>query len=192
MKNMREFFDACAEGWDEGLESGLPARRAMCFLSGIQPEERILDIACGTGVMFTELLSYSPKKLLGIDISPAMLERAKKKFPHQPELELFCGDVMDYFGEEFDRAFLYNAYPHFLNREALIKKIASLLKKGGRFTIAHSMGKERLNAHHAGVPAHISSELRDVETEAALWAPYFHVEGKLDLPDFYLITGSKK
>jgi len=190
---MQEFFDGYAPHWDDGFDPDLPARSMIVELSGLRPGERVLDIACGTGAMFREILKKQPGRLVGLDLSPEMLKRAREKYGNRPEVELVCGDLLSYNNEEdFDRAILYNAYPHFLDRPALLKKVAALLKPGGRFTLAHSMGREALNRHHANIPAGIARDLEGAEEEASLWTEYFRVDGKLDLPDFYLITGTKK
>jgi len=60
---------------------------------------RILDLGCGTGLAGVVFKSRAAR-LDGIDLSPAMIERARARHPH---LEFVCGDAHDFDpGETFD------------------------------------------------------------------------------------------
>lgn len=45
--------------------------------------------------------------------------------------------------ETFDRIVIYNAYPHFIEKEKLVKKVEELLNPGGRFVVAHGACREK-------------------------------------------------
>lgn len=62
-------------------------RNYMRFL--IPKDARVLDLGCGTGDLLAEL---NPAYGVGVDISPAMIERAKRLYPH---LSFTVGDVED-------------------------------------------------------------------------------------------------
>jgi SAM-dependent methyltransferase len=62
-------------------------RNYMKFL--IPKGVRVLDLGCGTGDLLAEL---EPSHGVGIDISPAMIEQAKRLHPH---LQFSVGDVED-------------------------------------------------------------------------------------------------
>jgi demethylmenaquinone methyltransferase/2-methoxy-6-polyprenyl-1,4-benzoquinol methylase len=40
----------------------------------------VLDVACGTGVLFPDYLARNVKSVTGIDLSPAMIDVAKVKY----------------------------------------------------------------------------------------------------------------
>ncbi len=54
--------------------------------------DRLLDVACGTGLSFVTMLERG-WKVTGCDISPAMLEIAKENFGHRAEL--FVADMRE-------------------------------------------------------------------------------------------------
>src|SRR5690242_513504 len=61
--------------------------RYMRFL--VPPGLRVLELGCGTGRLLSEL---KPRKGVGVDFSPKMVEIART---HHPELEFYEGDVED-------------------------------------------------------------------------------------------------
>ncbi len=185
----KTYFNGLAPGWDQNCRQQPDLMRAIALIAGAGPGQRMLDIASGTGITFPYLLERGIESLTAIDLAPAMVEIARQKFPAEPRLQILCGDLLGLEAPPFSCALLYNGYPHFTNKAALLKKVAALLEPGGRFTVAHGMGREALNAHHGNVPPGISQPLGPAREEAALWAPYFHVDGIFDRPDFYLLTG---
>ena len=60
------------------------------YLGFIVPEgARVLDLGCGTGSL---LASLKPSRGIGVDFSPAMIERARTSYP---DLEFILGDIED-------------------------------------------------------------------------------------------------
>ena len=49
----------------------------------IQPGQRVLDVACGTGILAREIAGRigSPKRIVGVDPSPGMVAVAKQLAP---------------------------------------------------------------------------------------------------------------
>lgn len=185
----RAYFNSLASNWDATTVQRPALLRSVAFLAGARPGARMLDIACGTGVTFPYLLEGGVCTLLGIDLAEAMVQLAAQKFRDDPRVTLQAIDLFHLEAPPFDGALLYNAYPHFPDKPALLAKTASLLKPGGRFTLAHGMGRAALNAHHSHVPAGLSTPLGPAAEEAALWAPAFRVDCIIDREDFYLISG---
>ncbi len=56
--------------------------------------KRLLDVGCGTGRLLDAIKTSNRKDIdyRGVDLSPALLEAAKKK---HPEVEFICGDPFD-------------------------------------------------------------------------------------------------
>ena len=74
----------------------------------LRPGQSVLDVGCGTG---GTLLSLARRlggqgRVLGVDLSRPMLERARERTREQPEIELLVGDAAAYgFGQRFDAVF---------------------------------------------------------------------------------------
>ena len=192
MDGMKAFFNACAAGWDEDLPAVLPSRSAIAMLSGAKPGLRLLDIACGTGVMEPELFALGAENIVGIDLAEKMIECAEAKFAHDGRVRFVSGDLLEFEDTPFDAALMYNAYPHFPDKPALLEKVAALLLPGGRFTVGHGSGRAQINAHHQGAAAHVSVGLGSAKEEAAVWETWFTVDTLIDRGDIYVISGVKK
>lgn len=98
----------------------------------------ILDIGCGTGELEKKLLAKNPSlKILGIDLSQEMLERAAKKFENSPNLSWKEGDFLkvDLPLQHFDGAYGLSNFHYFPDPPALLRKAAAVLKPGGFFVL---------------------------------------------------------
>ena len=95
-----------------------------------QAGERILDIGCGTGQL-TAAITRAGAEVIGIDSSPAMIERARGNVPG---LRFEVADLTEIeYREEFDAVFS-NAVLHWVREaDAAAEAIRRALKPGGRF-----------------------------------------------------------
>ena len=97
-----------------------------------QADERILDIGCGTGHL-TAQIAASGAKVIGMDFSAAMIEKARAEYP---ALELIEADATNFsFDEPFDAVFSNATFHWIPNVEATTQCIANSLKKGGRMIV---------------------------------------------------------
>lgn len=184
-----EFFDRCAPEWDEGMIKDEDIISIILDNSGVHEGTNVLDVACGTGVLFDDYLHRDVASLTAIDISPKMIDIAKNKYPN---IEIICGDVEEYaFDGQFDVVMVYNAFPHFPNPERLIARLASLLKQGGRLSIAHGMSREALHEHHKHA-MQVSLELPTCEELAKMFATYFDVDIMISNDKMYQVCGVNK
>ena len=188
MNPIQEFFDSRARDWDSSCPHD--HRKIETLLSLVPPPEggKVLDAACGTGVLLPHLLARKPKELWGVDLSPNMIERAAEKYT-DPRLTLRACDLFDFSEGEFDEIILYSAYPHFQDRPRLVRHLARLLKPGGRLLIAHSEGREVINGRHSGAASAISWPLQNVWTEREALLPCFTVDLCVDTPSYFLLSG---
>lgn len=100
--------------------------------------EKILDVGCGTGALAKVLLKKNAGiRILGIDISRDMLQRARKKFKNFPQAVFREADFAKTAVEEnaFDLAFSLSNLHYFSDPPAFVKKIRRALKQGGRFVL---------------------------------------------------------
>lgn len=192
IKEIKEFFNGCADTWDNLCSHDSEKIAAIVTLAGVKQGSRVADIACGTGVLFPEILSRNPEFLLGIDLSDKMIEKAQSKFSN-PRLHLVASDCFDVHETGFDTILIYSAYPHFPDKVKLAEHMAEMLKPGGRIMIAHSEGKDAINGHHTGkMVSQLSWNLQSAKTEAAKFAGAFHIDMVADTDNIYFFSGIRK
>ncbi|WP_419059935.1 class I SAM-dependent methyltransferase [Ellagibacter isourolithinifaciens] len=194
MDEIAAYFDERADSWDEsGCSGESRVQGAVLSLVDLKPGDSVLDLGCGTGVMIPFYLAAQAGKIVAVDVSEKMVERAREKFGNEPSVELRASDALSLDeGERFDAAVIYNAYPHFPDKLALVEKVYRMLKPSGRFVVAHGSGKDAINRHHEAVAAGVSCGLRAASEESALWADKFEIEALVDTPGFYAFSGVRR
>ena len=195
MNEVEAYFEEKAPAWD--AHGDLPGIKhmAVAHIAGVVEGSRVLDVGCGTGVMEPALCACGAESIVALDLSQKMIEIAKSKYPSIPvTFEKEC--VLEYAKrdgiEPFDVVVIYNAYPHILDKEALVKAVTRLLGPHGRFLVAHGASKEEINAHHLTVPENVTSGLKSAEEESDLWRDSFDIDVLVDTPHFYCFGGAKK
>ena len=183
------FFDECAPRWDNDLVRNDEVINKILDNGGIEKGVRVLDVACGTGVLFPDYIKRGAV-VTAVDISPEMVKIARKNFPH---INVICGDVEEFdFAEKFDSVMIYNAFPHFPNPQRLIERLSTLLVEGGRLSVAHGMSREALLKHHSGKAKKVSLELPQAQKLAKIFEPYFKVDVIISDNEMYQVSGIKK
>lgn len=188
--DIRTYFNQRAAHWDDGEKSVDDVRRIIAYLSDVQGRT-VLDVACGTGAMFEALKEQKPAHITAIDLSEKMIEIAARKVEGEALFEVRCQDLFEMTRKTFDRIVIYNAYPHFMAKEKLVKKVEELLNPGGRFVVAHGACREKINGCHTNVPKEITSGLLSAREESGCWGEYFQVDMQIDTGQFYLFSGVK-
>ena len=188
-----EFFDRAASGWDAAMIKNDVIVEKILDNAEIEAGQDILDVACGTGVLFPYYLQRGAASVTGIDISPEMAKIADSKFAGDPKVQVICADVETVkLPKKFDRIVVYNAFPHFPKPKRLVKILAGLLKENGRLTIAHGMSREAIDGHHEGSAGKVSNGLMSAESLKKLFDPHFTVEVMISNSKMYQVSGVKK
>jgi demethylmenaquinone methyltransferase/2-methoxy-6-polyprenyl-1,4-benzoquinol methylase len=189
-KDVIEFFDRCASWWDADMIRNEAVIARILASGGIRPGIRVLDVACGTGVLFPDYLARNVGSLTAVDISPEMVKIAESKYPGR--VQVLCGDVEELdFGRKFDCIMVYNAFPHFPEPENLIRTLSGMLKEGGTLTVAHGMSRAAIDRHHEGGASHVSIGLMNEHALAAMFRKYLRLTVKISDDRMYQITGKK-
>lgn len=189
------YFDERAKNWNEQAEPAGPKHLMIAQLAGVREGSRVLDVGCGTGIMERAYLELGASSIVALDLSEKMLDCARDTFAAVPEerLRFECRDILDYTSDGlFDTVVIYNAYPHILDKGALVNACASQLEPRGRFLVAHGMSRATLNAHHANVPADVTSDLLPARESALDWQDAFDIDMIADTPFTYFFGGSKR
>ena len=192
-KDIIEFFDRCAPTWDTEMIKNDEIIDKILDNAEIQESQHILDVACGTGVLFDYYLDRNAASVTGIDISPEMAKIAQRKYADNPKVTVICGDVEEAaFSQKFDRIVVYNAFPHFPYPKRLIKLLAHLLKEGGRMTIAHGMSRAAIDNHHSSSASKVSNGLMPADQLKKLFDAHFDVEIMISNDQMYQVSGVKR
>lgn len=187
------FFDRCAPQWDAQMIKSDGIIGKILDNAEVGEAMDILDVACGTGVLFPYYLERGVASVTGIDISPEMAKIAGEKFAGEPKVQVLCGDVEDtVFRRKFDRIVVYNAFPHFSDPRRLIAKLSSLLKEDGRLTIAHGQSREVIDGHHQGSASKVSNGLMAADSLKKLFDAHFQVEVMISNRHMYQVSGVKR
>ena len=184
------FFDRLAPGWDADMIRSDTVIATIMDHAGVKPGIRVLDVACGTGVLFPDYLARGVTDLTAIDISPEMAKIAAGKFP---QVKVICGDVETAkLDGPFDCIMVYNAFPHFPDPENLIRVLATYLAPGGTLTVAHGMSRAAIDHHHEGAASKVSLGLMHEDNLAAIFANHLTVTTKISNDRMYQVTGRKE
>jgi ubiquinone/menaquinone biosynthesis C-methylase UbiE len=145
---LRSMFDGLAPTWETRI--GPHHLWALDLaLEHVPPPRRILDLGTGTGVVATALgKRYPQSEVLGIDLSPGMIEEARLQLP--PELagrvgfEVGDASALARADGDFDLVVLSNMIPFF-------DELARIVASGGTLVLSFSKGAE--------TPIYVESEL---------------------------------
>ena len=119
--------------WIEGTNS---------FAQLLQPGASVLDIGCGSG-MKCKYFCDRGFKVLGIDISDAMIEIAKREAP-RAEFKLLSMADLDSIPDTFDAVFAQASLLHIPKKDAgdVVMKMARRVAKDGLLYIAVKEARE--------------------------------------------------
>ncbi len=191
-RDVQTFFDRLAPGWDAELVRNEAVIGKILDNAGVRPGCTVLDVACGTGVLFGDYVKRGAAQVTAIDLSPEMAARAAEKTAGTC-ISVVCGDVEDSRqvreAGPYDVVMVYNAFPHFPDPAALIRTLAGLVKPGGRLSIAHGMSRAALDAHHSGSAKPVSRGLLHEDEVKALMAPYLDVDVVISDHEMYQVCG---
>ena len=143
LERMGEFFDARLDEYDNHQLTCIDAAQEFypfaARLLPTEPDARILDLGCGTGLELEQYFPLNPTaRVTGIDLAPGMLGALREKFPGHA-LTLIQGSYFDVpFGENaFDAAISVESLHHFTKDEKLplYRRVRDALKDGGYFVL---------------------------------------------------------
>lgn len=189
-RSVISFFDRLAPQWDAGMIRNDDIISTILDNAGVTAGKDVLDVACGTGVLFPDYLKRNVGSLTAVDISPEMVKIAQSKYPPE-QVRVFCGDVEEItFDRNFDCIVVYNAFPHFPEPARLVARLASLLNPGGTLTVAHGMSRAAIDNHHQGPASQVSIGLLHEDALAAMFRRHLTLTTKISNDRMYQITGT--
>jgi tRNA (uracil-5-)-methyltransferase TRM9 len=143
----RRFYAEHAENFAEARPR-LPAG-AQRVLAKIPPGQRVLELGCGDGKVGRALARAGAAAYLGLDLSVAMLERARRYTEGEPQASVVLflpADLTDpawtkaLTSEPFDWALAFAVFHHLPGRALrarVLREMAAHLRPGGRVAISN-------------------------------------------------------
>jgi len=141
-------FDRLAPAWDRGHGPWSPrcigfAVRAALLRDLVEclPRRHVLDVGCGTG-QYMVALGGSVEEGVGIDIAPAMVERARRnaagsRLSGKLRFEALASqDLASVASGRFDLVFFYGSLEHIGEQGRAIEQAVALLRPGGLLVVA--------------------------------------------------------
>ena len=135
--SVRGMFDRIAPVYDamnRVMTIGLDQRwRKLAVSEVVWPGDRVLDACCGTGDLAVEA-ERRGGRVVGLDFSERMLERARKK---SGAIEWVQGDALALpFGDgEFDAATVGFGVRNLADLEGGLRELARVLRPGGKLAV---------------------------------------------------------
>jgi len=101
----------------------------------------ILDAGCGTGLAAPSLRQKA-SRLVGVDISPRMLEKAREKGLYDELVEMELGEFLKTRKAAFDLIVAFDVLNYFGDLESLLDDASHALLPGGRLAFSVECGDE--------------------------------------------------
>ncbi|KUO15754.1 class I SAM-dependent methyltransferase [Streptomyces dysideae] len=131
-------FDALGPDYEKAFGHAPAHLSALEWLiERLPPAARTLDVGSGTGRPTAAALIEAGHSVLGVDISPVMVELAARQVP---EAEFRCGDIRDLplEADSFDGVCVFFSLLQMTRAEqsALTRRLALALRPGGHLVLA--------------------------------------------------------
>jgi ubiquinone/menaquinone biosynthesis C-methylase UbiE len=139
MSDSGQVISSAADIYDEFFLPALFSAWAPRVLEAahLGPGMRVLDVACGTGVLTIEAAkAVSPGGMtVGIDLNPEMLAVARRK-DSEIEWRQAAAETLPLDSDDFDAVVSQFGLMFFENKEAAIREMWRVLRPGGRLVVA--------------------------------------------------------
>jgi trans-aconitate methyltransferase len=111
------------------------ASKILFDLLDIQPTDNVLDLGCGTGHITKIIRDKTNGKVVGVDPSKGMIERANKKYSDNGLVFRICSaEELDY-ENEFEIVFCNSAFQWFKNHKKALRACFKALRRNGKIAI---------------------------------------------------------
>ena len=143
LEKMDDFFAARVEGYDDHMRTNIEgSSQFYAYTASLLPQEpdsRVLDLGCGTGLELEEYFAMNPSaKVTGIDLSTDMLNALKAKFPGKHLTLIHASYFEEPLGtQRYDAAVSVESLHHFSSemKLSLYEKLYTALKDSGVFVL---------------------------------------------------------
>ncbi|MEU4658698.1 class I SAM-dependent methyltransferase [Streptomyces sp. NPDC023723] len=153
-------FDALGGAYEKAFAGSEAHRRSLDrLLDRLPPGSRVLDVGSGTGRPTAETLVRAGHEVLGVDVSPVMVELAARQVP---AAAFRCADIRDLplADGSFDAVCVYFALLQMDRAEQrdVVRRLTRALKPGGYLVLATvPLDVEGVEGFFMGQPVRVTS-----------------------------------
>ncbi len=131
--------------------------------TGSMENRRVLEPGCGTGRL-TEVLAdrVGPQgRIAALDISPKMVEAARNRLAGRKNVEVHLSalETFPLETESFDLVICHQVFPHFQDKEKVLRLISTTLKREGKLVVFHFIDFDRINDRHRKAGTAVEEDL---------------------------------
>ncbi len=135
---VRARYDSIAKWYDMAAQFTLSHRADAVRALGVRDGERILDLACGTGINFASIIAANASGVLfGLDYSPGVLGQAHERVKRNrwASVVLCLGDAaqLPFADGTFDRVLCTFALKTIPRHQQAVDEVHRILKPNGVF-----------------------------------------------------------
>lgn len=161
------------------LPGHLDAIRMLIELSGVKPEDTVLDVACGPGLVACEFAGIA-RHVTGIDLTAKMIEQARALQEKQGLTNLTwdigTASPLPYDSGSFAVVATRYSFHHFLAPEAVLAEMIRVCRPGGTVLIADAaLPADKVDAYNRMEKLRDPSHTRALSHEA--WARLLRESG---------------
>jgi ubiquinone/menaquinone biosynthesis C-methylase UbiE len=114
------------------------ANRILIDMAGTGPEDKVLDVACGPGLVACTLAEVA-HHVTGLDLTPAMIEQAqvRQRAKGLTNLTWIVGDAvpLSFPDASFSVVVTRYSFHHFLDPKTVLAEMVRVCRPGGRIAI---------------------------------------------------------
>lgn len=172
-----------------------PMNRLVLRELRLQPGDDVLEVGFGGGALLAMILGETPGQVSGVDISEAMLARARRRFRRETRLRLLPGsaEALPLAAASVDKACSVNNIYFWPDPAAAMAELARVVRPGGTLTVCFEPPDElrKWPGHRFGFSLYEEGEVVALMT-AAGFGRILRAEGKGGKPERFLcLTGER-
>ena len=147
----RAYFNNLADGWENKQSNENQKIEELLSRLNLKNADTILDIGCGTGVLFPffQKFIHSKTRIFAVDFAECMAQTAILNC--NGNIDIICGDSqsLPFKNNYFDRIVAFNVFPHIKDKRVALQEYWQVLKPAGELAIIHLRGSKELNNFHS-------------------------------------------
>lgn len=156
----------------------------------------ILDIGCGTGVLFPfiEKITQGRARIFAMDFAESMVREAAHQKNGQVKPLCGCARYLPFCDNSIDRIVAFHVFPHIKGKQLALKECWRILKPWGELAIIHLHSSEEINGIHETIGGVIKDHrLPHVEQVCSMLADSnFTVKTAIDRSGEYFVGAIKR